>query len=113
MTEVEDYIESLPESIRPIFLEVRDTIMCAETGLDQAIKWGDCLTYSAGKNVIQTVVGKDKVSLIFFQGTSIDDPKGLLAGKGREVRTMRISSHDYDREQLQSFVKQAVALARS
>jgi hypothetical protein len=113
MPAVDEHIESLDPSMKPLFLDVRDTILEAEPGLEQAIKWGNCLTYSAGRNIVQTVLGRDKISLIFFQGTSIDDPKGLLAGKGKEVRTMRITSPDYDRDELQSFVKQAAQLARA
>jgi hypothetical protein len=107
---VDDHIESLDDAIKPLFLDVRETILAADPGLEQAVKWGNCLTYSAGKNIIQTIPGEDKVSLVFFQGTSLDDPKGLLAGKGKEVRTMRITSFDYDREELRGFVKQAVSL---
>jgi hypothetical protein len=113
MTAVDDHIESLDAAIKPLFLDVRETILQAKPGLDQAIKWGNCLTYSAGTNVIQTIVGKNKVSLVFFQGTSLDDPKGLLTGKGKEVRTMRVISPDFDRDELQSFVRQAVRLARA
>jgi hypothetical protein len=112
MAAVDEHIESLDPSLKPLFLDVRETILEAEPGLEQTIKWGNCLTYAAGENIIQTVLGTDKISLIFFQGTSIDDPKGLLAGKGKEVRTMRITAPDYDRAELQSFVRQAAALAR-
>jgi hypothetical protein len=91
---------------------VRETVLAAAPDLDESIKWKDCLVYSAGKNVIQTVVGKGKVSLIFFAGTSIRDDRGLLEGEGKTVRTMRITSADFDRAALRSYVEQAVRLAR-
>ena len=105
------YIDTLDESIKPLFVSVRETILAAEPGLDEAIKWRDCLTYSTSKNVIQTVVGKGKVSLIFFDGLEIDDPVGLLEGEGKRVRTMRITSSDFDGKALGSYVRQAVRLA--
>jgi len=108
---VDAYIDALDDSIKPLFVSVRETILDAEPGLGEAIKWRDCLTYSTRKNVIQTVVGKGKVSLIFFDGLDIDDPGGLLEGQGKRVRTMRITSPDFDGNALRSYVRQAVRLA--
>ena len=108
---VDAYIDALDESIQPLFVSVRETIIAAEPGLDEAIKWRDCLTYSSRKNLVQTVVGKGKVSLIFFDGLEIDDPAGLLEGDGKRVRTLRITSPDFDEEALRSYVRQAVRLA--
>ena len=108
---VDAYIDALDESIQPLFVSVRETIIAAEPGLDEAIKWRDCLTYSSRKNLIQTVVGKGKVSLIFFDGLELDDPAGLLEGEGKRVRTLRISSPDFDEKALRSYVRQAAQLA--
>jgi hypothetical protein len=94
-----------------LFVAVREVIRKTQPDLDENIKWKDCLTYSTRKNVIQTVVGKGKVSLIFFDGTAIDDPEGLLEGEGKTVRTMRITAPEFDKQSLRSYVRQAVALA--
>ena len=108
---VNRYIGELEPTIEPLFVEVREVILKAAPSLDESIKWKNCLTYSARKNVIQTVVGKGKVSLIFFDGVSIDDPQGLLEGDGKRVRTMRITSDDFSKRALRSYVQQAVRLA--
>ena len=107
---VKRYIDELSPAIQPLFLAVREVILRTKPELDENIKWKDCLTYSRRKNVIQTVVGKGKVSLIFFDGVAIDDPGGL-EGEGKAVRTMRITSTDFDKRALRSYVRQAVALA--
>lgn len=39
-----------------------------------------------------SLVGKGKISLIFFEGVSMIDPFGLLEGEGSKTRTMRITS---------------------
>ena len=57
------------------------------------------------------MLGKDKVSLIFFDGVELDDPAGHLEGDGQRVRTMRLRDLDFDREALRSYVEQAVRLA--
>jgi hypothetical protein len=107
---VNEYIDALPAHIQPLFINVRETILTAEPSLNEAIKWCDCLTYERGRNIIQTVVGKDKISLIFFDGIDLDDPAGLLEGEGKRVRTMRVTSKTFDKHALRSYVKQAVRL---
>ena len=108
---VNEYIDALPDGIRPLFIAVRETVLAAEPALAEAIKWRNCLTYESSRNVIQTVVGKGKISLIFFDGVDIDDAAGLLEGEGKRVRTMRITSERFDKRALRSYVKQAVKLA--
>lgn len=108
---VDDYIDGLPDEIKPLFIDVRETILAAQPGLTEAIKWRNCLTYSMRRNIIQTVVGKAKVSLIFFDGIEIPDPAGLLEGGGKRVRTMRITSREFDRHALRRYVAQAAELA--
>lgn len=60
------------------------------------------------KNHIQTVVGKGKISLIFLNGVTIEDAHGLLEGDGKQVRTVRITSPEYNRAALQDYVRQTL-----
>jgi hypothetical protein len=101
----------LDGTIRPLFVTVRETILAECPELQEAIKWRDCLTYTARRNLIQTVVGKGKISLIFFDGVDILDQAGLLEGDGQRVRTMRITGPDFDRDALRLYVSQAARLA--
>jgi hypothetical protein len=105
---VNEYIDALNEDIAPLFLEIRACILAAGPSFNESIKWKNCLVYSTTKNHIQTVVGKGKVSLIFFEGTSIDDPYGLLEGDGKKARTMRIASLEFDKEALSDYVRQTL-----
>ena len=104
---VNEYIDGLNEEIAPLFLDVRACILAANPAFNESIKWKDCLVYATTKNHIQTVVGKGKISLIFFEGAAFDDPFGLLEGDGKKTRTMRITSPDFNREALQAYVRQA------
>ena len=105
---VNEYLDNLDEEIAPLFLEIRGCILDAGPSLNESIKWKDCLVYGTTKNQIQTVVGKGKVSLIFFEGASFEDRFGLLEGEGKKTRTMRITSPDFDREALRDYVQQAI-----
>jgi hypothetical protein len=109
---VNDYLDAVDSSLRPLFVAVRETILSADPALAEAIKWRDSLTYSAGSNIIQTVVGEGKISLVFFDGASLPDPRGLLEGGGRAARTVRITSLAYDDAALTVLVRDAAALAR-
>jgi hypothetical protein len=105
---VNEYIEALNEDIAPLFLEIRTCILAAGPSFNESIKWKNCLVYSTTKNHIQTVVGKGKISLIFFEGVSLDDPHGLLEGDGKKARTMRINSLDFNKEALSDYVRQTL-----
>jgi len=105
---VNEYIEGLPEEITPLFLEIRSCILAAGHSFNESIKWKNCLVYGTTKNHIQTVVGKGKISLIFFEGISLNDKYGLLEGEGNKARTMRINSPDFNKKALADYVKQTL-----
>jgi hypothetical protein len=105
---VNEYIENLDEAIAPLFLEVRSSVLEAGPAFHESIKWKNCLVYGTAKNHIQTVVGKGKISLIFFEGTSLKDKYGLLEGEGNKARTMRITSVDFNKKALADYVKQTL-----
>jgi hypothetical protein len=103
---VNEYIEDLPKEVAPLFLAIRSCILEAGSSLNENIKWKNCLVYGTTKNHIQTVVGKGKISLIFFEGISLKDKYGLLEGEGNKARTMRINSLDFNETALADYVKQ-------
>ncbi len=103
---VNEYIDGLNDEIAPLFLEIRTCVLSAGPVLNESIKWKNCLVYGTTKNHIQTVVGKGKVSLIFFEGTALNDKYGLLEGDGNKTRTMRIMSLDFNKAALKDYVKQ-------
>lgn len=106
--QVNEYIDQLG-SEKNLFLKIREVILEVEPNLDESIKWKNCLVYATTKNIIQTVVGKNKVSLIFFEGASFLDADGLLTGEGNKTRTMRIESMEFNTQALQNYVQQAIA----
>lgn len=105
---VNEYIEGLDSEIAPLFLDIRDCVLAAGPTFNESIKWKNCLVYSTLKNHIQTVVGKGKISLIFFEGVSLTDKHGLLEGNGSKARTMRITSSEFNKKALTDYVKQTL-----
>ena len=109
--QVNEYIDQLG-SEKNLFLKIREVILEVEPNLDESIKWKNCLVYATTKNIIQTVVGKNKVSLIFFEGASFIDNWSLLTGEGNKTRTMRIENMEFNIQALQNYVQQAIAASR-
>ena len=105
---VNEYIDQLPEAVVPLFLQIRSCILEAGPAFNESIKWKNCLVYGTQKNHIQTVVGKDKISLIFLNGVVLEDPYGLLEGDGKKARTMRIYDADFNQTALQEYVRQTL-----
>ena len=108
---VNTYISELNDDISPLYLQIRACILEAGPSFNESIKWKNCLVYGTTKNHIQTVLGKGKISLIFFDGASFDDAFGLLEGEGKKTRTMRITSPDFNQDALTNYVHQALASA--
>lgn len=105
---VNEYIEALDEDIAPLFVAVRAAVLAAGPSFNESIKWKNCLVYATERNHIQTVVGKGKVSLIFFEGASLKDKYALLEGDGNKARTMRITSADFNKVALMEYVRQTL-----
>jgi hypothetical protein len=109
---VNEYLEGLDEDIAPLFLAIRACVLAAGPALNESIKWKNCLVYGTTRNHIQTVVGKGKVSLIFFEGASLPDKHGLLEGEGNKARTMRIDSLKFSKAALTDYVRQTLKQAK-
>jgi hypothetical protein len=109
---VNDYLDALDADIAPLFHAVRAAVLAAGPSFNESIKWKNCLVYATTRNHIQTVVGKGKVSLIFFDGAALDDKHGLLEGEGNKARTMRITSPQFNKAALRDYVKQTLKNAK-
>jgi hypothetical protein len=109
---VNEYLEKLDEGSAPLFHAVRSAVLAAGPTFNESIKWKNCLVYGTTKNHIQTVLGKGKVSLIFFEGVSLKDKYGLLEGEGSKARTLRITSTDFNKTALADYVKQTLKNAK-
>lgn len=108
---VADYLQSLDPGLKDLFILIRETVLNACPELDEDIKWKNCLTYSHKKNIIQTVVGKQHISLIFFEGMKLNDPDGILEGSGSKTKTAKITDQNFKPKALAKLVKQAVKLS--
>ena len=61
-----------------------------EPGLSEAVKWGNGCWVGSNGPVAYVFSAPDYVQFGFFKGSSLNDPKGLLEGKGKYVRHTKV-----------------------
>jgi hypothetical protein len=111
---VDPWFQKLKPDLKAIADELHRLILAAEPTLRAEMKWGmPC--YSKNGMVCALMGAKAHVSIFFHQGKHLKDPKKLLAGGGKTVRSIRFTSaRDIPAGAIRSFVKGAVAIdARS
>ena len=107
---VTEYLGNLDTTLKDTLMQVRQLVLDTEDGITEDIKWRDSLVFMFNKNMIQTVMGKEHVAFIFFDGVELNDPKGLLEGDGKKNRSVRVSSMDFEQDAFVDLVRQAVAM---
>jgi hypothetical protein len=110
-TTVNKYLHSLETPLKDLFFQIRESVLDAAPAAAEDIKWKNCLVYSGKKNMIQTVLGKEHISLIFFEGKQLLDPANLLEGEGNKTRTAKLTKENFKPAVLKALVKQAAKLA--
>lgn len=93
-----DLLEITPESLRPIVIELKNIITAIDPDTVEVVRLGDrAATYGVGPQKMKQgytyiLPHKSWVNLGFFRGGSLDDPKGLLEGTGKNMRHVKIRS---------------------
>jgi hypothetical protein len=86
----DDYLENQNPKNQAIIRALRQFVKRIAPGLSEAVKWGNGCW--AGRNGPVAYVYSDTgyVQFGFFSGSSLKDPKGLLQGKGKYVRHIKV-----------------------
>lgn len=75
--------------------------------LTKTVKWGQGCWLDEGSPKIYIHAAKDHVQLGFYRGSSMKDPKHLLAGSGQYVRHVKVrTAGDIDRAAFTALVSQ-------
>ncbi len=84
-----------------------------ECPLTEELKWGEpCYTYQ-GKNVVLIGAFKEYVSLLFFKGALLSDPKGILVTPGqlqagRQIRFTTVGQIKTMENILKTYIYEAI-----
>ena len=107
---VDSWLAERDPSIRPLCDALRRIIRGAAPQLEESIKWGNPV-YTGNDNIFYISTADTYASLGFFNGAILTDPQGRIEGTGKKMRHMKVRAvEDMDVEQIESWVKEAVAL---
>ncbi|HZE97534.1 MAG TPA: DUF1801 domain-containing protein [Planctomycetota bacterium] len=107
---VAPWFKKLNPEPRAIAEKLHKLVMSADPALRAELKWGmPC--YSKNKMLCALMGAKGHVSIFFHHGRLLKDPKRLLAGTGKTVRSLKLTSaKDIPAAAIKTFVKGAVAI---
>ena len=96
--------------MRPIASTLDRTIRDADPELTNSIKWGNP-AYEKQGLVCYLAATKAYISLGFFNGAVLADPEGILEGKGKKLRHIKVRElRDIHEERISAWVREAVTL---
>ncbi len=106
-----EFLEKIPAEQHALVRALDVVISKAAPTLAVSLKWGN-LTYHGKKNVCSIVSHKHHVNLQVWGGASLNDPRGLLTGTGKDMRHIKVGSEaDVDSKYIAELVKQAARLS--
>ena len=104
----DDYLGDQSAKNQEIIRALRKFVKRVEPGLREAVKWGNGCWIGSKGPVAYVHSDPGYVQFGFFNGSSLKNPKGLLEGKGRYVRHIKV--HDpsgIDRRAFAALLKEA------
>ena len=86
----DEYLEGQSSKNQVIIRALRQFVQHIEPGLSEAVKWGNGCWVGRNGPVAYVYSDTGYVQFGFFNGSSLKDPKGLLEGKGKYVRHIKV-----------------------
>jgi hypothetical protein len=104
----DEYLKDQTPRNQAIIRGLRRLVNRFEPGLSEAVKWGNGCWVGSDGPVAYVYSAPDYVQFGFFRGSSLNDPKGLLEGKGRYVRHTKVRApSDIDGRSFAALLNQA------
>lgn len=108
----DDYLEDQSVENQEIIRVLRTFVKRAAPRLGEAVKWGNGCWIGTHGPVAYVHADTGYVQFGFFNGASLKNPKGLLEGKGRYVRHIKVHKPaDIDRRAFAALLTEAQARA--
>jgi len=90
-----------------------------ETGLEEELKWGCPCYVQADSNIVLIHVFKDYCALLFFKGSLLKDPEGILIQQtanvqaARQLRFTSLAEITKKKRVIRAYIKEAIAIEKS
>lgn len=113
-----DHLALEEPATRRLVLALRRAVLKAVPGACEAVKFrvlcyfhGDAFFKSIGGNICMIEVKRGRVVLSFIRGVLVEDPDGLLCGKGKFKRFVPIGSEtEAGSQRIAGLIKRAAVL---
>ena len=97
--------------LAPVAKAVRALIKRAAVGCEEYVSPWTTPAFDLNGPLCVFVVQKEHVTLAFLRGAVLSDPEGLLEGKGKGVRNVKLrTAEDVNQPALKKLIEQAVKL---
>ena len=107
----DEYLEDQSARNQVIIRALRKFVKGVAPALDEAVKWGNGCWVGPKGPVAYVYSDTAYVQFGFFHGASLKDPRGLLEGKARYVRHIKVhDASDIDKRAFGALLKQAMGL---
>jgi hypothetical protein len=104
----DEYLKDQSTKNQAIIRRLRRFVKRVEPGLTEAVKWGNGCWIGIKGPVAYVYSAPDYVQFGFFRGSSLNDPRGLLEGKGKYVRHAKVrESSAVDEQSFAALLRQA------
>ncbi len=109
----DDYLQAQAPANQSTILALRRFMKAVAPALTEAVKWSNGCWVAGAEPIAYVYSDVGFVQFGFVMGSSLRDPRGLLEGKGRYVRYIKVrEAGDIDRPAFTALLKQAMRLRR-
>jgi len=111
---VKDAVAGKPAEYRATVRGLRATIKALAPGVTETVNpWG-LIAFEHDGPIATLLIATKHISLVFWRGTALPDPAGLLEGTGKGARHVKLRTPaDVERAAVTALIKAAVALNRA
>jgi len=103
----EYFVDQSPKN-RSVIRALRTFVKRVAPGLRESVKWGNGCWLKGSVPVSYVYSAPDYVQFGFFRGSALQDPQGLLEGKGQYVRHIKVRKpSDIDEDMFVALLRQA------
>ncbi len=103
------YLADQPPKQQKIIKALRAFVKRAAPKLTESVKWGNGCWVQGKVPIAYVYSDTDHVQFGFIRGSSLEDPRGLLQGKGQYVRHTKLRSPaEIDEKALRALLRQAI-----
>ncbi len=104
-----DDLQSVSPDKLEIIKSIRKIFLGADKELTEEIKYGGLVFNLSNVLIAGIFPYKEHISIEFSNGSDLDDPSGILEGKGKKRRHLKIiNKQDINDKNVNEFVNQAI-----